>query len=272
MNHKHRLGPWVVLGLFSVWTLFPIYWLFTTSLKAPNQVSAIPPVWIPALDISAYTTALSDPAIQSSLLNSALVAIGATAVSIGCGVLAAYALGNLTTKRAKNYEFWVLTSRMAPPVAVALPLFLIFQRTGLQDTILGLILAHVVLVVGMVTWILVETMRGLPDELLEAALLDGCTYASAFRRVMLPLASPGIVGAGSIAFLLSWNEFFLSLILSDTSARTGPLALYQFVGFQSLDLGQLAATSCAVLIPTALVVLFFQRQLVSGLTMGAVKG
>lgn len=272
MTRRRPIGSWIVIALFAVWTLFPIYWLVSTSFKAPTEVSAIPPVWIPQLDISAYTTALSDPAIQASLLNSLLVAVGATALSLLCGVLAGYALGNLTHKRAENYEFWVLTSRMAPPVAVALPLYLIFARTGLQDTIPGLILAHVVLVVGMVTWILVETMRGLPAELLEAALLDGCSYASAFRRIILPLASPGVVGAGSIAFLLSWNEFFFSLILSDSRARTAPLALYQFVGFQSLDLGQLAATSSAVLIPTALVVLFFQRQLVAGLTMGAVKG
>lgn len=122
------------------------------------------------------------------------------------------------------------------------------------------------------TWILIETLRGVPHDLVESALLDGCSYASAFRRVMLPLAMPGIAGAASIAFLLSWNEFFFSLILSDANATTSPLALYQFVGFQTLDLGQLAAASCAVLVPTALVVGFFQKQLVSGLTMGAVKG
>lgn len=271
MTRRRPYGAWLVLLLFSAWTLFPIYWLTATSFKAPNQVSALPPVWLPSLDFSAYTTALADPAIQQSLLNSFVVAIGATGISLVCGTLAGYALGNLRQSRAKEYEFWVLTSRMAPPVAVALPLFLIFTRTGLQDTVVGLILAHVVLVVGMVTFILVETMRGLPGELLEAALLDGCSYRSAFRRVILPLASPGIVGAGSIAFLLSWNEFFLSLILSDAQARTAPLALYQFVGFQSLDLGQLSAASCAVLVPTSLVILFFQRQLVAGLTMGAVK-
>lgn len=117
MTRKRPVGSWIVLALFAVWTLFPIYWLTATSFKAPNEVSSIPPVWIPKLDISAYTTALSDPAIQASLLNSLLVAVGATAISLLCGVLAGYALGNLTCKRAENYEFWVLTSRMAPPVA-----------------------------------------------------------------------------------------------------------------------------------------------------------
>lgn len=272
MIRKRSVTAYVVLALFLVWSVFPIYWLISTSFKAPNQVSQLPPVWVPSLDVSAYTTALANPAIQTSLWHSAVVAVGATAIALACGVLAGYALGQLATQSTDRYEFWVLTSRMAPPVAVALPLYLMFQATGLQDTLVGLILAHVLLVIGITTWILVETLRGLPRELLESALMDGCTYASAFRRIMLPLTLPGIAGAGSIAFLLSWNEFFLSLILSDTNATTAPLALYQFVGFQTLDLGQLAAASCALLVPTALVVLFFQRHLVAGLTMGAVKG
>ncbi|GIJ30310.1 binding-protein-dependent transport systems inner membrane component [Micromonospora qiuiae] len=261
----------IVLFVFLVWSLFPIYWLLTTSFKAPTEVSKIPPRWLPQLDLSAYTTALASPDLQASLLNSFVVALGATTIAVACGVLAGYALGQLATTDTARYEFWVLTSRMAPPIAVALPFFLMFRVAGLQDTLVGVTLAHVVLVVGVVSWILIETFRGLPPALLESALLDGCSYASAFRRVLLPLSMPGIVGAGSIAFLLSWNEFFLSLILTDVDARTSPLALYQYVGFQSLDLGQLAAASCAVLVPTALVVGFFQRQLVTGLTMGAVK-
>jgi multiple sugar transport system permease protein len=272
MSGKRSWSARIVLGIFLIWSLFPIYWLLTTSFKAPKEVSSIPPKWLPHLDVSAYTTALASPDLQASLLNSFVIAVGSTVIAIACGVLAGYAIGQLATGDTARFEFWVLTSRMAPPVAVALPFFLMFRKGGLQDTLVGVTLAHVVLVVGVVTWIMVETFRGLPPTLLESALLDGCSYAGAFRRIMLPLSMPGIVGAGSIAFLLSWNEFFLSLILTDVNARTSPLALYQFVGFQSLDLGQLAAASCAVLVPTALVVGFFQKQLVTGLTMGAVKG
>lgn len=262
----------MTLTVFALWSLLPLYWLVKTSLTAPAETTALPPKWLPVLDVSAYTTALSDPGLRGGLVHSLITAVGATAIAVGCGVCAAYALSHLAVRRADQYMFWVLSSRMAPPIAVALPLFLMYRTLHLQDTVIGLILAHVVLVVGIVTWILVEAFRAIPRELLEAAMIDGCGYGGAFRSVLLPLAMPGLVGAASIAFLLSWNDFFLSLILTDTQAVTAPLPIYQAIGFQSLDLGQLAATSTIVLIPTALVVGFFQKQLVSGLTMGAVKG
>jgi len=271
--HRRSPGAWFTLTLFGLWTLIPLYWLVSTSLKAPAEATASPPGLVPkTFDISAYTTALAEPALRSGLVNSLLTALGATAISVSCGLLAGYALGHLATRRTDRYEFWVLSSRMAPPVAVALPFFLMFQTLNLLDTVPGLVLAHVVLVVGIITWILVETFRSIPKDILEAALIDGCSYRTAFTKVVVPLAVPGVVGAASIAFLLSWNDFFLALVLTNTDAATAPLAVYQAIGFQTLDMAQLAATSTIVLIPTALIVGFFQRQLVSGLTMGAVKG
>lgn len=269
---KRKYGTWTTLTLFGLWSLLPIYWLLNMSLQSATETTSLPPTWFPSLDFSAYSTALQQPGLRLGLFNSLLTAVGSTVISVACGTCAGYALSHLAVGRTDRYEFWVLSSRMAPPIAVALPFFLLYRQFGLQDTTIGLILAHVVVSAGIVTWILIESFRSIPRELLEAALVDGCGYGGAFRRILLPLAIPGIVGAASIAFLLSWNDFFLSLILTDTKAITAPLAVYQAVGFQSIDLGQLAATSTLVLIPTALVVGFFQRQLVSGLTMGAVKG
>jgi multiple sugar transport system permease protein len=272
VTKKRRVGTWIALAVFLGWCLAPFYWLVNTSLQSPMETTSSPPTWIPNLDVSAYSTALQQPGLLAGLGHSFAVAVGTTVLAVSCGVFAGYGLGHLSLGRTDRYEFWVLSSRMAPPVAVALPLFLIYRTFHLQDTILGLILAHVVLVVGIVSWILTETFRALSRELLEAALVDGCGYGRAFFSVLLPLAVPGIVGAASIAFLFSWNDFFLALVLTDTAAVTAPLSVYQAIGFQNIDLGQLAATSVIVLVPTALVVGFFQRQLVSGLTMGAVKG
>jgi multiple sugar transport system permease protein len=271
MRTRRQPGTWATITVFLLWSLLPLYWLINTSLKAPTDTTSVPPRWLPSLDISAYTTALSDPGLRGGLLHSLYTAFGATIISVGCGLCAGFALTHLATRRTDRYEFWVLTSRMAPPIAVALPFFLMYRALHLQDTTIGLILAHVVLVAGIVTWILVETCRALSPQLLEAALVDGAGYGKAFTAILLPLAMPGVVGAASIAFLLSWNDFFLSLILTDTKAVTAPLSVYQAVGFQNIDLGQLSATSTIVLIPTALVVGFFQKQLVAGLTMGAVK-
>lgn len=272
MKASRKFGTKITLCAYLLWSLLPLYWLVNTSMQSPANTTATPPKFLPGLDLSAYSAALSQPGLRDGLLHSLIVALGTTALSVACGVFAGYGLTHLSHGRTDRYEFWVLSSRMAPPIAVALPMFLMFRTLHLQDTIIGLILAHVVLVVGIVVWILIETFRALSKELLEAALVDGCSYSRAFFAVLLPLATPGIVGAASIAFLFSWNDFFLALVLTDTKSVTAPLSVYQAIGYQNIDLGQLAATSVIVLVPTALVVGFFQRQLVSGLTMGAVKG
>lgn len=272
MSRKRHYGRNTTIAVFLLWTLIPIYWLVSTSLKSPLQTTANPPVWVPGFDLSAYTTALQNPGLAMGILNSALVAVGATAVSVILGALAAYAVTQLAERRMKNFEFWVLSSRMAPPVAVAIPFFVLFNTTHLYDTVIGLMLAHILLVVGIVCWILIEGFRGISGEILEAAVVDGASYGRAFWSILLPLVLPGIVAAASVAFLLSWNDFFFALVLTNTNAATAPLAIYQAIGYQSVDLGQLAATSTLVLIPTALVVGLFQRQLVAGLSMGAVKG
>ena len=266
------VGRKATVAIFLLWTLLPLYWLVSTSLKSPLDTTATPPVWFPVLDISAYTAALSNPQLGHGLLNSALVAIGATAFSVVLGALAAFGLTQLIESRMKNFEFWVLSSRMAPPAAVAIPFFVLYNTTHLYDTLPGLILAHILLVVGIVCWILIEAFRSISGEVLEAALVDGASYGRAFRSILLPLTAPGLVAAASVAFLLSWNDFFFALVLTSNDAATAPLAIYQAIGYQSVDLGQLAATSMIVLVPTALVVGLFQRQLVSGLSMGAVKG
>lgn len=272
MRHQRRFGRNLTIAGFLLWTLIPIYWLISTSLKAPLQTTATPPVWLPSLDFSAYTTALRDPGLTAGILNSTIVAGGATGIAVALGSLAAYAVTQLSATRMKNFEFWVLSSRMAPPVAVAIPFFVLFNTTHLYDTLIGLILAHILLVIGIVSWILIEGFRGISSEILEAALVDGANYRRVFFSVLLPLVTPGIVAAASVAFLLSWNDFFFALVLTDTNAATAPLAIYQAIGYQSVDLGQLAATSTLVLIPTALIVGLFQHQLVAGLSMGAVKG
>lgn len=267
-----RVGKAIVLVVLLLWTLLPIYWLISTSLKSPLATTASPPQWLPDLNFSAYTAALSNPVLGAGLMHSAFVALGATAISVLVGALAAFGLTQLSGTRMKNFEFWVLSSRMAPPVAVAIPMFVLFNTVGLYDTIVGLILAHILLVVGIVCWILMEAFRSISGEMPEAALLDGASYGRVFWSVLLALTAPGIVAAESVSFLLSWNDFFFALVLTSTDASTAPLAIYQAIGYQSIDLGQLAATSIVVLIPTALVVGLFQRQLVSGLSLGAVKG
>jgi len=261
----------VFLSLFLVWSIFPIYWLAQMSLKSPVDSQSIPPVWIFTPRLDAFKEAFLQVPLYTQLRHSFTVAVGATLVALVIGTLAAYALTVLRHKRSANIEFWILSTRMAPPEAVAVPVYLSYRSFHLLDTIPGLILMHILLVIGIVTWILIETFAGLPGELVEAAIIDGCTPWMAFWRVMLPLARPGIVGAGVVSFLLSWNEFFFALILTNLNARTAPVGVFNFIGFQAINLNALAAASTLLLIPAMVVVFVFQRFLISGMTLGAVK-
>ena len=254
--------------------LFPLYWLIKTSFNSGFVPSSLPPVWFGDFSLSAYRAAFASPSLHSALAHSFIVAIGVTIVAGGSGSLAGYGLTHLrrSSRATGNYEFWVLSSRMAPPIAVAIPMFFLYTHAHLEDTLEGLTIAEVTTVVGIVTWIMIEAFRGIPMELTEAAEVDGCSSWRAFSKVALPLARPGLVGAATIAFLLTWNEFLLALILTDTRAQTAPLALYQYIGYETFNLSQLAAASCIVLVPTVLVVAMFQKQLITGLTFGAVRG
>ena len=261
-----------IISVFLTWSLIPILWLLGTSLKSELYVDSIPPRWIPNFDLTAYRKILENEAIQKTLTNSLIIAIGSTLLAIFCGSLAGFALGKLVTKRHIEFEFWILSSRLAPPIAIILPLFIGFQFFNLQDTLFALILAHAVMLIGLVTWILIETFRAIPREIQDACEVDGCTEWQMFIKIMLPLARSSIIGIASLSFLLSWNEFFLSLILSSSNSLTVQVLLYQSIGYQTFSLSQLAATSIIVLLPTLIVVSVFQKQLIQGLTFGSVKG
>lgn len=267
-----RVLRWTFIGVLLVWSLFPIYWIVTLSFKSPLDSQALPPAWFFQPTLDAYRDAFLQVPLYTQLRNSLVVAVLATAAALALGVCAAYALTKLRERRSKDLEFWILSTRMAPPIAVAIPLYLTFRQLGMLDTIPALVVVHVLVVIGMVTWILIETFHGLPIELLEAAKVDGCTDWRAFVKVMLPLARSGIVGAAVISFLFSWNEFFFALILTNTQARTAPVGVFNFIGFQAIDLNALAAASTILLIPALIVVFVFQKYLVRGMTMGAVKG
>jgi multiple sugar transport system permease protein len=262
----------VFLAIFLVWSIFPIYWLAQMSLKSPVDSQSVPPVWFFKPRLDAFKEAFLQVPLYTQLRHSFMVAAGATLLALLIGTLAAYALTVLRQKRSANIEFWILSTRMAPPVAVAVPFYLSYSSFHLLDTIPGLILVHILLVIGIVTWILIETFAGLPGDLVEAATIDGCSPWMAFLRIMLPLARPGIVGAGVVSFLLSWNEFFFALILTNLNARTAPVGVFNFIGFQAINLNALAAASTLLLIPAMVVVFVFQRFLISGMTLGAVKG
>lgn len=260
----------MILWTFAVWCLFPIYWLVTMSLKQQVDAIARPPRFVFAPVWENYRAVLHNGDVWGYFGNSLVVALGSTLLALALGVPTAYVIARYRFRGNADFGFWILSTRMTPPVAMLIPFFILYVRTGLIGTYLGLIVAHVALNLSIVIWLMKGFFEDLPGELEEAAFMDGATAFQAFRQICLPLAMPGIAAVAILAFLFSWNEFLFALVLGDR-IRTVPIGLYRFVGYQQIDWGGLTASAVVMLAPVLAFVFVFQRQLVRGLTMGAIK-
>jgi multiple sugar transport system permease protein len=260
----------LILWVFAVWCLFPIYWLVTMSLKEGVDVIARPPRFLFHPVWSNYIAVLSNSDVWTYFRNSLIVGLGSTAMALALGVPAAYILARYRFRGNADFGFWILSTRMTPPVAILIPFFVLYVRTGLMGSYLGLIIAHVAINISIVVWLMKGFFEDLPIELEEAALMDGASHFQAFRQICLPVALPGIAAVAILAFLFSWNEFLFTLVLGDR-IQTVPVGLYSFVGYQQINWGGLSASAVVMLAPVIVFVLVFQRQLVRGLTLGTAK-
>ncbi|MGQ9501372.1 MAG: carbohydrate ABC transporter permease [Anaerolineae bacterium] len=266
----------VVLIVALVLFMFPVIWMFLTSFKTEAEYFSYPPVFIPH-DFSPrnYLNAMMLPpdgrgGLQG-LRDSLIVALSTTVVSMLTGSLAAYSLSRFKTG-GENLSFWILSTRMFPPVAAALPLFLIFKEFKLLDTHWALIIANTVFNLPFVVWMLKGFFDDLSPEMEEAALIDGCTHWGVFARVALPLITPGLVATSLFSFIFAWNEFMFALLLTRRSVRTLTVIVPSLVGGHEILWGEIAAIGTIAIIPGIILSVLFQRFLVRGLTMGAIKG
>jgi multiple sugar transport system permease protein len=271
-RRKGSFGRLIFLGVFLLFVLTPLYWMFITSIKPSDDYLAVPPVWFPKEPtIVHYTAALFAYRGMQGLVNSLVISIAATALSALFGTMMAYSLARFGTG-GKHLSFWVLSQRFLPPIAVVLPIFLIYRNFGLHDTHLGLIIAYTVFTLPVTVWMMFAYFRGLPRSMEDAALVDGCTRWQAFWRVAVPLAAPGIVAAAVFAFIACWTEFFFALILTSRTAFTLPTVFRAFLGFQGAQYGEASALAIVSLVPSIMLGVLAQRHLVRGLTLGAVRG
>jgi multiple sugar transport system permease protein len=266
----------VVLVAALAFFMFPVIWMFLTSFKTEAEYFSYPPVFIPEdFSFRNYFNAMAFPpdgrgGLQG-LRDSLIIASATTVASVLIGSLAAYSLSRFKTG-GDNFSFWILSTRMFPPVAAALPLFLIFKQVKLLDSHLALIIANTVFSLPFVIWLLKGFFDELPTELEEAALIDGCSYWGAFTRVALPLITPGLVATALFSFIFAWNEFMFALILTRRTVRTLTIIVPSMVGGHEILWGEIAAIGTVAIIPGILLALLLQRYLVRGLTLGAVKG
>jgi multiple sugar transport system permease protein len=265
---------WLAVVVICVFCLFPFYWLINVSLKTGadlSQADLVPPS--PTLDN--YSSVFKNADFTSALRNSVIVTGITTFLALIVGSFAAYALARLRFPRKFLILAVILSISTFPPIAIAAPIFKLWTDIGLYNTYAGLIIPYLTFALPLCIYILASFFKEIPKELEEAALVDGATHFQAFRKVVLPLAAPGLVTAGLLTAFFVWNEFLLAVTLtSSPSAFTVPVAVANFTGSQEFEipLGTISAASVVITIPLVILVIIFQRRIVAGMTAGAVKG
>lgn len=257
----------ILLGLF----LFPILWIVLTSFKTRFQTFAIPPVWLFIPTFQNYYKILFQSSFIYNLLNSVIICTVTVMISILIGTPAAYTLANYNFRRKEDLTFWILSTRMAPPIAVAIPFYLIAVKLGVIDTRLILIVVYMTFNLSFVIWMMKGFFEDLPRELDEAAMVDGCSRLQAFIRISLPLASPGLMATAIFSFIFSWNEFLFALVLTRTNARTVPIAVAGFIGWMGIRWEEMSVAAVMALIPAIVFALAIRKYLARGLTFGSLR-
>jgi multiple sugar transport system permease protein len=263
---------YLVAVTFVGFCLLPFYVMITTALKREGDIFAWPPVFLfePTLD-SIRAAFFGGRSVIPYLVNSAAIAALSTVLATALGSMAAFGLSRFRFRGSASLSFWILSTRMAPPVAFLVPMFIIFRNLGMIDTHLALVVIYTSMNLSFVTWVLIGFFREIPVELEEAALMDGYTYWQYFRRIALPLVRPGLAATAILSAIFAWNEFLFALILTSKRAATIPIYLAGFSESMGIKWGEFMAVGCFAVIPIMIFTLALQKHLVRGLTFGAVK-
>lgn len=270
---KSRILLWALLASALLLYGFPFIYLLLTSFKTPLDAIAVPPtVWPEQWTLENYVSALSRDGVVPALINSVTTATISTVLSLVLAVPAAYAITRFRTPSGRVFVVAALVTRMIPTIAVGAPLVTVMRTIGLTDTSFGLALAHTTISLPLSIWLMASFFDAVPDELDEAAKVDGCSRLQALWRVVLPVVSGGLAVTAIFAFLASWNEFLFALLLTSVRAQTTPVVIANFQSQFGLDWGGMTALAAVFSVPVILLTLFLQRHIVAGLTMGAVKG
>jgi multiple sugar transport system permease protein len=276
MRRKTGIGTWIGFLLILVWCLLPVVWIISLSFKPVAETTVGSPQFLPKTwTIQNYKDILANPDFTRALVNSFGIALISTLLAVIFATLAAYAIARLEFRGKRVVLSIALAIAMFPVVALVGPLFDLWRAVGLFNTWPGLIIPYMSFTLPLAIWTLSAFFREIPWEMEQAAQVDGATSWQAFRKVIVPLAAPGVFTAAILTFFFAWNEFVLAISLtSTTAARTVPAQLSFFVGPDPFNppYSQLATASVVVTVPVVIIVLLFQRRIVAGLTSGAVKG
>lgn len=262
---------YTVLCLICLGTIFPYVWMVMSSLKTRLDIFSIPPAWIFKPTLSNYIIALFEKGFITNFLNTVIIACFATLLSLIVGVPSAYALARWRLFGDHQVFFYVLTTRMAPPITIVVPLYLLYSKVFLLNTHIGIIIAHMTFNLAYVVWIMRGFFEMLPKEIEEAGLVDGCGNIRLFWYIVLPLARGGLIATAILCMIMSWNEFLFAFILGGIKCAPLTVVIPGLVTTYGTFWGQLTAMGSLVTIPILVFSFIIQKHLIRGLTFGAIK-
>ncbi len=276
---RERVKTWIVYAIVAfavIYTVFPVLWLLTNSFKTRLDMFAMPPIWIvdnPTL--YNYDQIFIKREYFTYMWNSTYVAMLTTLLSLVIGTLAGYALARFSYPGRMKYHvsFWILSTRMMPPIVTIMPLYIFFSFLDLLNTREALVIAYTGFNLPFVVWMMKSYFAEIPRDLEESAMVDGDTRMGAFFRIILPLARPGLAATAIFCLILSWNELLFALIITETtSANTLPIGIAGRITQYKVEWGEISASGFAACVPIIIFAFIVQRHLVRGLSFGSVKG
>lgn len=272
MKNLGKLLRYTVLVIAAVICLFPILWITATAFKTRTDAFAIPPVWFFHPTLDAFRAIFAQYHYQKYFLNSIIIVGVSSALSMVLGVMAAYVFARFKFRGRDDLLFWILSTRMFPPIAGVLPYYLIMARLGLLDTRTGLIISYLTFGLPVVVWMMRGFFVDIPRELDEAAMVDGYSRWGALWKVIMPISLPGIVATLTFVLMLCWNEFLYAVTLTGTETKTMPIAVSTFYTDRGIMWDRMAAAGLLAIVPIVVFSIVIRKYIIRGLSMGAVKG
>ena len=260
---------YVIVTGIALMVLFPFLWMLSSSFKTQVDIISWPPKLLFSPTLQNYQKVFEEQDFLKYFLNSTIVGVVAVGISLILGLPAAYSIARFAQKKLSVF---ILLARLMPGISFLVPWYIVFSRLNLMDSYTALILSHMLIALPIVVWIMTTYFETIPREMEESAMVDGATRQYAFFAIILPLSGPGIITATTLSFIFSWNNFMFSQVLSMENTKTLPIAVYNFVSYAEVDWGGVMAAAVAIMTPAIILTMIFQKYVVKGLTMGAVKG
>lgn len=263
-----EVAYFTLVALLVIPFLFPFLWMVVSSVKHQIDITRIPPAWFFRPTLMHYREVFAQHSFGRYMWNSGIIAVGSTVFSLILGLPAAYSIARF---RQSKLALAILVARIAPGIIFLIPWFMLFSRLRLVDTYTSLILAHMLVGLPFIIWVMTPFFESLPIELEEAAMIDGATRQAAFFKVLLPLTGPGVLTSSILSFIYSWNNFMFAVVLTGAKTKTLPVAVFNFMAYSEINWGGLMAASSIITLPVIVIALFTQRYIIQGLTAGAMK-